>query len=93
LGKILYNHESPLTPERFVTQKIVSAACRIAGGASEKLMLGNVSIQRDWGWAPEYVEAMYLMLQQDEPEDYALATGESHSKRGFCGDSQRRVLD
>ena len=80
---ILFNHESPLRPERFVTQKIVSAACRIAGGSQEKLMLGNIAIQRDWGWAPEYVEAMYLMLQQDEPEDYAIATGESHPLEDF----------
>jgi GDPmannose 4,6-dehydratase len=64
---ILFNHESPLRPERFVTQKIVSTACRIAAGSSEKLLLGNIEIERDWGWAPEYVEAMYLMLQQDEP--------------------------
>ena len=80
---ILFNDESPLRPERFVTQKIVSAVGRIAGGASEKLMLGNISIMRDWGWAPEYVEAMYLMLQQDEPDDYALATGESHPLEDF----------
>ncbi|MBR8835798.1 MAG: GDP-mannose 4,6-dehydratase [Stigonema ocellatum SAG 48.90 = DSM 106950] len=80
---ILFNHESPLRPERFVTQKIVSAACRIAGGSQEKLLLGNMSIQRDWGWAPEYVEAMYLMLQQDEPDDYAIATGASHRLEDF----------
>jgi GDPmannose 4,6-dehydratase len=72
---ILFNHESPLRPERFVTQKIVTAACRIANGSQEKLHLGNMAIQRDWGWAPEYVEAMYLMLQQDLPEDYVIATG------------------
>ena len=80
---ILFNHESPLRPERFVTQKIVSAVGRIAGGSQEKLMLGNISIMRDWGWAPEYVEAMYLMLQQDEPDDYAIATGESHPLEDF----------
>jgi len=72
---ILFNHESPLRPERFVTQKIVSAACRIANGSQEKLHLGNMAIQRDWGWAPDYVEAMYLMLQQDTPDDYVIATG------------------
>ncbi|MDY6783743.1 MAG: GDP-mannose 4,6-dehydratase [Cyanobacteriota bacterium] len=80
---ILFNHESPLRPERFVTQKIVAGACRIAGGSSEKLYLGNVEIQRDWGWAPEYVEAMYLMLQHEEPDDYAIATGESHKLEDF----------
>mgnify|MGYP002777760379 FL=1 len=72
---ILFNHESPLRPQRFVTQKIVAAACRIAEGSREKLRLGNLSIQRDWGWAPEYVEAMYLMLQQTQPDDYVIATG------------------
>lgn len=58
---ILFNHESPLRPERFVTKKIVAAACRIAAGSGEKLTLGNTSIRRDWGWAPEYVKAMWLM--------------------------------
>jgi GDPmannose 4,6-dehydratase len=80
---ILFNHESPLRPERFVTQKIVAAACRIAKGSNEKLYLGNTQIQRDWGWAPEYVEAMYLMLQQEEPDDYVIATGESCSLEDF----------
>jgi GDPmannose 4,6-dehydratase len=80
---ILYNHESPLRPARFVTQKIVSTACRIAQGSPEKLHLGNISIQRDWGWAPEYVEAMYLMLQQEQPDDYVIATGESRKLEDF----------
>ena len=80
---ILYNHESPLRPARFVTQKIVAAACRIASGSPESLYLGNISVVRDWGWAPEYVEAMYLMLQQQEPDDYAIATGESHKLEDF----------
>jgi GDPmannose 4,6-dehydratase len=80
---ILFNHESPLRPERFVTKKIVSAAGRIAAGSREKLSLGNTSICRDWGWAPEYVEAMWLMLQQNEPDDYVIATGESHSLKEF----------
>ncbi len=80
---ILFNHESPLRPTRFVTQKIVAAACRIAQGSRDKLRLGNISIQRDWGWAPEYVEAMRLMLQQDQPDDYVIATGESHSLEEF----------
>ncbi|MTJ16832.1 MULTISPECIES: GDP-mannose 4,6-dehydratase [unclassified Dolichospermum] len=80
---ILFNHESPLRPERFVTQKIVATACRIAQGSKEKLYLGNMSIQRDWGWAQEYVEAMYLMLQQSQPDDYVIATGESTSLEDF----------
>lgn len=80
---ILYNHESALRPERFVTQKIVTGACRIAQGSKEKLRLGNIEIQRDWGWAPEYVEAMYLMLQQDQPEDYVIATGSTYSLQDF----------
>ncbi|GFE68471.1 GDP-mannose 4,6-dehydratase [Chroococcus sp. FPU101] len=80
---ILFNHDSPLRPERFVTQKIIAAACRMAKGSSHKLYLGNISIQRDWGWAPEYVEAMYLMLQHDQPDDYVIATGESRSLEDF----------
>ncbi len=80
---ILYNHDSPLRPERFVTQKIVSSACRIAQGSLEKLHLGNIDIQRDWGWAADYVEAMYLMLQQEQPDDYVIATGESCSLADF----------
>ena len=76
---ILFNHESPLRPQRFVTQKIVSAACRISQGSKEKLNLGNISVKRDWGWAAEYVEAMYLMLQQDTADDYVVATGQSYS--------------
>ena len=76
---ILFNHESPLRPTRFVTRKIVSAACRIYKGSNEKLHLGNIDIQRDWGWAPEYVEAMWLMLQKDIPTDFVIATGVTHS--------------
>ncbi len=83
---ILFNHESPLRPERFVTQKIVRGACRIAGGASEKLKLGNIDIARDWGWAPEYVEAMWLILQQDTPDDFVIATGETNSLRDFVAE-------
>ena len=75
---ILFNHESPLRPDRFVTKKIVAAACRIAKGSSEKLYLGNIDIQRDWGWAPEYVEAMWMMLQMDIPDDFVIATGITH---------------
>jgi len=80
---MMFNHESPLRPERFVTRKIVAAASRIAAGSHEKLNLGNTAIQRDWGWAPEYVKAMWLMLQQEQPEDYVIATGESHSLEEF----------
>lgn len=80
---ILFNHESPLRPERFVTKKIVSAALRIASGSQEKLKLGNISIERDWGWAPEYVEAMWLILQQKQPDNFVIATGESHKLEEF----------
>jgi len=80
---ILFNHESPLRPERFVTQKIVAAACRIANGDREPLVLGNLDVARDWGWAPEYVVAMWKMLQQPEPCDYVIATGHSYSLREF----------
>ena len=83
---ILFNHESPLRPERFVTQKIVAGACRIAGGeGGGKLRLGNLSVERDWGWAPEYVEAMWRMLQRDEPSDYVIATGETRPLEAFRG--------
>jgi GDPmannose 4,6-dehydratase len=84
---ILFNHDSPLRPKRFVTQKIVSTACRIAQGSPEKLHLGNISIQRDWGWAPEYVEAMYLMLQQELADDYVIATGESYPLEDFVAEA------
>jgi len=80
---ILFNHESPLRPARFVTRKIISAACRIAAGSSEKLRLGNLDIERDWGWAPEYVEAMWQMLQQREPSDFVIATGQSNKLSDF----------
>jgi len=80
---LLFNHESPLRPQRFVTRKIVCAACRIAAGMNEKLELGNISVERDWGWAPEYVDAMWLMLQQDSPDDYVIATGETHRLEDF----------
>jgi len=84
---ILFNHESPLRPERFVTRKIVLAAGRIAAGSTEKLSLGNISIARDWGWAPEYVEAMWRILQQDEPEDYVVGTGETHTLEEFVAEA------
>ena len=82
---ILFNHESPLRPTRFVTQKIIRAAIEIAQGQSNKLTLGNLAIQRDWGWAPDYVEAMWQMLQQDSPEDFVIATGIGHSLGEFVG--------
>ncbi len=80
---ILFNHESPLRPRRFVTRKIISTACRIAKGSLEKLNLGNLNIQRDWGWAPEYVHAMWLMLQQNQADDYVIATGETQRLEDF----------
>ncbi len=80
---ILFNHESPFRHKRFVTQKIVSTACRIANGSGERLALGNIDVQRDWGWAPEYVEAMWLMLQQSKPDDYVVGTGETNSLKKF----------
>lgn len=80
---ILFNHESPLRPERFVTKKIVATAARIAAGSDEKLHLGNLSISRDWGWAPEYVEAMWMMMQLNEPEDLVIATGHTCTLEEF----------
>jgi len=80
---ILFNHESPLRPERYVTRKIISAAVRIAAGKQKRLQLGNINITRDWGWAPEYVEAMWKIMQHDEPDDFVIATGESNSLKDF----------
>ncbi len=80
---ILFNHESPLRPERFVTQKIIKAALRIANGSKERLKLGNLNINRDWGWAPDYVDAMWRILQQGNPEDFVIATGKIHSLKEF----------
>ena len=80
---ILFNHESVLRGQTFVTKKVLSTAVRISRGSKEKLTLGNTSIQRDWGYAPEYVQAMWLMLQQDEPDDYIIATNEAHSLQEF----------
>ena len=80
---ILFNHESYLRPERFVTQKIIKTACRIKKGLEKKLKLGNITIKRDWGWAPEYVEAMWLMLQQETADDYIVATGKTYSLEDF----------
>ena len=88
---ILFNHESPLRPERFVTRKIVAAACRIANGSRERLRLGTLSVVRDWGWAPEYVDAMWRMLQQAAPRDYVVATGVSTSLEEFLNEVFRSL--
>jgi GDPmannose 4,6-dehydratase len=81
---ILHNHESPRRGETFVSRKITRAVARIKAGIQDKLFLGNLDAQRDWGYAPEYVDAMWQMLQQDEPHDLVIATGEAHSVREFC---------
>ena len=80
---ILFNHESPLRPERYVTRKIVKAASDQSRGRGEKLHLGNIGIRRDWGWAPEYVEAMWKMLQQERADDYVIATGRCNPLEAF----------
>jgi GDPmannose 4,6-dehydratase len=80
---ILFNHESPRRGETFVTKKITRALARIKLGLQDRLYLGNLEAKRDWGYAPDYVKAMWLMLQQDNPEDYVIATGETHSVREF----------
>lgn len=81
---LLFNHESPLRPRHFVTRKIVTGACDIKRGSKKNLELGQLSIRRDWGWAPEYVDAMWRMLQLDTPEDFVIATGKSISLEDFC---------
>jgi GDPmannose 4,6-dehydratase len=88
---ILFNHESPIRGETFVTRKIAQAAARIAAGVQDTLYLGNVDAKRDWGFAGDYVEAMWLMLQQPTPEDYVIATGETHSVREFCDRAFQRA--
>ncbi|MBI5586566.1 MAG: GDP-mannose 4,6-dehydratase [Deltaproteobacteria bacterium] len=88
---ILFNHESPRRGETFVTRKITRAAARIRLGLQETLTLGNLEAKRDWGYAPEYVEAMWRMLQQEEPDDFVIATGETHSVREFCEVAFRTV--
>lgn len=84
---ILFNHESPLRPERFVTQKIIAGAAKIKAGQLNKLQLGNLDISRDWGWAPEYVQAMWLMMQLDQPDDFVIATGRKESLKYFVAKS------
>ncbi len=86
---ILFNHESPRRGENFVTRKISIGVAEILAGKRDKIFLGNLEAKRDWGYAPEYVEAMYLMLQQDTPDDYVIATGETHSVREFIEESFR----
>src|SRR5205814_6529464 len=86
---ILFNHESPRRGETFVTRKITRAVGRIKHGLQEHLYLGNLDARRDWGYAKDYVEAMWLMLQQDEPEDYVIATGKTWTVREFCERSFR----
>jgi GDPmannose 4,6-dehydratase len=80
---LLFNHESPLRPSRFVTRKITAAAARIAAGSPERLALGDLSIRRDWGWAPDYVEVMWSMLQYEQPDDFVVASGTAHSLEEF----------
>jgi GDPmannose 4,6-dehydratase len=84
---ILFNHESPRRGETFVTRKITRAVAHIKHGLQKKLFLGNLEAKRDWGYAPEYVEAMWLMLQQDKPDDFVIATGETHSVQEFCAEA------
>jgi GDPmannose 4,6-dehydratase len=88
---ILFNHESPIRGETFVTRKITRAAARIAGGIQDCLYLGNLDSLRDWGHARDYVRAQWLMLQQDRPDDYVVATGQQHSVRDFCDNAFARA--
>ncbi|AWK90289.1 GDP-mannose 4,6-dehydratase [Azospirillum thermophilum] len=81
---ILFNHESPLRPARFVTRKIIRGAIAVAQGRLSKLEMGNLSVARDWGWAPEYVDAMWRMLQQETPDDFVIATGRMHALEDFA---------
>jgi GDPmannose 4,6-dehydratase len=88
---ILFNHESPYRSEAFVTRKITRGVARISLGLQEGLVLGNLDVRRDWGYAPEYVEAMWMMMQQETPEDYVIATGKTHSVRDFVDVAFRRA--
>src|SRR5207247_7929416 len=85
-------HESPRRGETFVTRKITRAAVSIEAGLQDKLFLGNLDARRDWGYAKEYVEAMWLMLQQESPDDYVIATGETHSVREFLAEAFSHVV-
>jgi GDPmannose 4,6-dehydratase len=88
---ILFNHESPRRGETFVTRKITRGIARIKAGLDKKIYLGNLEAKRDWGYAPEYVEAMYIMLQQDTPQDYVIATGQTHSIKEFLEETFKYV--
>ena len=88
---ILFNHESPRRGETFVTRKITRAACRIKLGLQKCLYLGNIDAKRDWGFAGDYIEAMWLILQQDKPDDYVIATGEMHTVREFVEESFKNL--
>lgn len=88
---ILFNHESPIRPDNFVTRKVTKAAVKIKEGLQEKLYLGNLDAKRDWGFAGDYVEAMWLMLQKDKPDDYVIATGETHSVKDLVEFAFREV--
>jgi GDPmannose 4,6-dehydratase len=88
---ILFNHESPRRGETFVSRKITRAVARLRYGLQERLYLGNLEARRDWGYAKDYVEAMWLMLQQEQPDDYVIATGKTHSVRQFCEQAFRRA--
>ncbi|HTY12882.1 MAG TPA: GDP-mannose 4,6-dehydratase, partial [Candidatus Omnitrophota bacterium] len=81
---ILFNHESPRRGRTFVTRKITHAVAKIKHGLADKIVLGNLDARRDWGYAPDYVEAMWMMLQAERPDDYVVATGEAHTVREFC---------
>ena len=88
---VMFNHESPLRSQAFVTQKVIAAVGAIARGSEDKLSLGAMDVYRDWGWAPEYVEAMWLMLQQPAPEDFIIATGEANSLQCFVETAFKRI--
>lgn len=88
---LMFNHESPRRGKRFVTRKITRAVAKINHGLQDKLYLGNLDAKRDWGYAPEYAEAMWLMLQQDEPDDFVIATGEAHTVREFAEEAFRQI--
>jgi GDPmannose 4,6-dehydratase len=88
---ILFNHESPRRGETFVTRKITKAAARIKLGRQDKLFLGNLDAKRDWGYAPDYTEAIWLMMQQDQPDDYVIATGETYTVRDFLDEAFRHL--
>jgi GDPmannose 4,6-dehydratase len=91
VSAILYNHESPRRPERFVTRKITATVAAIAQGRADRLTLGNLDARRDWGWAPDYVDAMVRAARADEPRDYVIATGVGHTVRDFVGAAFRRA--